>query len=78
MKNSRGKRLLGWMLCACLALAMMIVLLPAQEAKADYHLGDPCPVAGCEGLIEYDACSPGDHYFVCSLHPDDTHHLFIS
>ncbi len=78
MENSRGKRLLGWMLCACLALAMMIVLLPAQEAKADYHIGDPCPVTGCEGLIKYDACSPSHHHFVCSLHPDDTHHLFIS
>ena len=35
MKNSRGRRLLGWMLCTGLALAMMLVLLPAQESKAD-------------------------------------------
>ena len=34
------------LLCALAVLALAIVLLPMQEAKANYHRGDTCPKCG--------------------------------
>ncbi|MBR6187238.1 MAG: hypothetical protein IKQ41_13390 [Clostridia bacterium] len=41
------------LLCALAVLALAIVLLPMQEAKANYHRGDTCPKCGQNNISTF-------------------------
>ena len=69
MKGIRG-------LAALLVIALALVLLPVQEAKANYVKGDPCPSC-LTGRLSIDRNNEGFyHYYVCD-NPDFQEFPFV-
>ena len=64
MKHShlRGLKLL---FCATLALALVLGLMPAREAKAEWKCGSTCP-ACCSGVLSLSGSYKSSHDLTCS------------
>ena len=49
-----------------LAFVLVLIMLPVQNARADYNDGCPCPVEGCDGKLKVAWYNNQEHRYHCT------------